>query len=121
VSRPRKYEPGWCGTARGGQFGTYTAESCPREGCTGKIISNGNYFCEFWTWYPDDKPVDYSAGECDWALPHPQTEYADKMISWRLSGYWEEGEVQDPNDRYNTLWIVHKTEPEKPAESETPK
>lgn len=125
--KPRKYEPGWSGYTRGGyspglghpngtNFGTYTAEDCPRENCQGKVVYNGNYFCEFWGWDPDGKPL--PEGACDWALPHPQTEYADKLLSWKLTGAWEQGEVPDPNDRYNTLWIEHNTEPAKPAESE---
>jgi len=88
-ARPRKYEPGWSGETRGGQLGKYTAEDCPRKGCSGKIVYNGNNFCEFWAWHPDEKPVDYEAGECDYALPHPQVEYQDRLLSWNLDRTWE--------------------------------
>jgi len=117
-AKPRKYEPGWSGNTRGDFLtGTYTDQDCPREGCPGKIVYNGNYLCEYWAWYSDRK-VDYDAGECDYGLPHPQTEYQDRLLSWKLTGAWEEGEVPDPNDRYNTLWIEHKSEPVKPVEKE---
>jgi hypothetical protein len=59
-----------------GNEGEPTNEKCPK--CNGKIVYNGNYFCENW------------GDTCNWALPHPQIEMADKKISYSLVGYWEE-------------------------------
>jgi len=124
TKKPAKYQPGWTGPTRGGyspetvaagdtrNYGTYTGERCPKSGCPGMVVYNGNYFCEFWAWRPSEK---YEEGECNWALPHPQTEYADKMVSFRLTGAWEFGEIEDPSDRHNTLWIEYKEEPVNPA------
>lgn len=96
--KPGKYKLGWTGYTRGGyapasgnpggaNYGTYTAEDCPREECPGKVVYNGNYFCEYWGWDPKGKPL--PEGACDWALPHPQTEYADRLVSWNISREWE--------------------------------
>jgi len=99
--RPRKYEPGWSGDLPSGQgCGKYTDQKCPREGCSGKVVYNGNYFCEHWTWRPSRK-VDYDAGECDYALPHPQTEYLDRLLSWNLTREWE-CELPDSMHRHTT-------------------
>lgn len=81
--------------------GDPTTEKCPQ--CGGTIVYNGNYFCENWTWYSDDRPVNKEEGECDWALPHPQELLIDKQISHRLTGAWEE----ETPDR----WILHEEFP----------
>jgi len=96
-------------------YGTYTAEDCPLAGCPGKVVYNGNYFCEYWGWVPRGELPE---GTCTWAMPHPQTEYADRLLSWKLTGAWEEGEIPDPRDRNNTLWVTHQTEPVDPNPAE---
>lgn len=58
--------------------GWLTDERCPKD--KARVLYNGNYFCENWN------------NGCDWALPHPPTELADKQISFRLQGYWEVSE-----------------------------
>jgi hypothetical protein len=78
-------------------YGEPTSEKCPK--CGGQILSNGNLFCENWT-YPYEGVED----TCDWALPHPQETLVDKQISFRVSGYWEEETVDQ--------WITHREEPE---------
>lgn len=74
--------------------GKGTGENCPK--CNGEILYNGNHFCEYWN------------DTCDWALPHPQTELVDKRISFKLVGYWEEGEKIINGE---LCWIVHREEP----------
>jgi hypothetical protein len=97
--KPGKYQPGWMGETRGGyapglarpgsvkNYGTYTAEDCPREGCKGKIVYSGNYFCEYWGYVPEGEEL--PEGTCEWALPHPPTEYQDRLVSWNLTREWE--------------------------------
>lgn len=86
--------------------GKPTEEKCPK--CGRVILYNGNYFCEHWTSYYDGSPVNREAGECDWVLPHPQTELVDKQIYFRLCGYWEEGEKIINGE---ARWIIHREEP----------
>jgi len=86
--------------------GDPTTEKCPK--CGEVVVYNGNYFCTNWTYYSDGSSVDTENGECDWALPHPQTELADKQISFRLTGEWEEGEIIVNGE---PRWIVHKENP----------
>lgn len=74
--------------------GKLTEEKCPD--CGGRVLYNGNYFCEFWS-------TDSSDVDCAWALSHPQTRLVDKQISWRLQGYWEVGEfIVDGEPVYET-------------------
>lgn len=72
VERP-KNGCGWS-TARDCESGRLTLEHCPRPRCGGRIVYNGNYFCEF-----------LSDG-CDWALPHPARSKADRELALRLTG-----------------------------------
>jgi DNA-directed RNA polymerase subunit RPC12/RpoP len=58
--------------ARGMNNGTTTLERCPD--CGGRVIYNGNYFCESW------------GGPCWWALPHPARRRADRDLALRLTG-----------------------------------
>jgi hypothetical protein len=81
------------------QNGDPTEEKCPKCGST--ILYNGNYFCKNWN-YPATE------NDCDWALPHPQTELVDKRICFKLVGYWEEGEKVINGE---SRWIVHREEP----------
>lgn len=99
--KPAPYSPGWSGTTRNGRnAGKYTAEKCPREGCEGTLVHNGNVYCENWAYHGRDLndkvlPVNYDRGECDWALPHPQDTLTDRLVSYRTGGYWELGEFWD--------------------------
>jgi hypothetical protein len=52
--------------------GSLTAERCPE--CGGRIVYNGNYFCEFF------------GSDCSWALPHPTRKKADRELALRLTG-----------------------------------
>lgn len=63
-----------------GNHGEPTNEKCPD--CGGKIVYNGNHFCENW------------GTTCNWALPHPQVRLEDKQVSFRLSGFWEPGDKE---------------------------
>lgn len=111
--KAKPYTAGWQGKSRQrhkgarqpllANWGLYTTELCPK--CGGGIMSNGNLFCEFWLGDADTKVWD----ECDWALPHPQTKYADKLISWKIVGYWES------ESRDGERWFTHETEPKRPA------
>lgn len=74
--------------------GTPTGHECPKK-CGGKVVYNGNYFCENWT-YPKPK----LPGECDWALPHPQTLRRDQEMAIKLFGFWEEEIYADGGDVY---------------------
>jgi predicted RNA-binding Zn-ribbon protein involved in translation (DUF1610 family) len=58
--------------SRGMNNGKTTLEKCPE--CGGRVIYNGNYFCERW------------GGECWWALPHPAGKAADRELALRLTG-----------------------------------
>lgn len=59
--------------------GFLTPELCPE--CNGRILYNGNYFCEYWGTDINGKRSD---GPCSWALPHPQTKKRDKELAKRL-------------------------------------
>jgi endogenous inhibitor of DNA gyrase (YacG/DUF329 family) len=66
---------GWT-TARDLRGGNRTTlEKCPD--CGGKIVYNGNYFCE----NLGGEPLD-----CHWALPHPPRREADRDLALRLTG-----------------------------------
>jgi predicted RNA-binding Zn-ribbon protein involved in translation (DUF1610 family) len=58
--------------SRGMNNGKSTLEKCPE--CGGRVIYNGNYFCERW------------GGECWWALPRPARTEADRELALRLTG-----------------------------------
>jgi hypothetical protein len=49
--------------------GTNDTIPCPTTACEGKIVYNGNYFCE-----------NFDSGDCDWALPHPVRSKKDRAI-----------------------------------------
>lgn len=53
---------------------------CPR--CGSPITYNGNYYCQAWGWRG-------LSVTCNWALPHPQETYEDRLIAWQLTGAWE--------------------------------
>lgn len=52
---------------RDGDHGHPTGVRCPRPGCGGEVVYNGNYFCEHWA-YRGSPPRDLEPYECDWAL-----------------------------------------------------
>lgn len=54
-----------------GNEGDHTGVRCPRRGCGGEVIYNGNYFCEYWT-YRGQPPRELEDWECDWALSHDE-------------------------------------------------
>jgi hypothetical protein len=49
---------------------------CPK--CGGRVVYNGNYFCQWWTFTKSGRPL--REGECTWALPHPATSDEDRAI-----------------------------------------
>jgi DNA-directed RNA polymerase subunit RPC12/RpoP len=59
----------------GSNDGRETEAICPE--CGGKIIYNGNYFCQHWGTVIEGRRI---GGPCDWALPHPVTQQRDKDI-----------------------------------------
>jgi hypothetical protein len=76
-----------------GNHGKPTGRKCPKK-CGGNVVYNGNYFCENWTSEPK------LPGECDWALPHPQTERRDQEFALDIQGFWEEEIYLDGSDVY---------------------
>jgi rRNA maturation protein Nop10 len=64
-------ECGW-NSARLLPNGRSTLEKCPD--CGGRVIYNGNYFCE------------RRGGECGWALPCQARRTADRELALRLTG-----------------------------------
>ncbi len=47
-------------------YGEPTEARCPK--CSGRVVYNGNYFCENW------------GDDCDWALPHPARSKKDRAV-----------------------------------------
>ena len=74
-----------------GNEGDHTGVRCPRSGCGGEVIYNGNYFCEYWTWRGLNGRRRLERWECDWALGPTDDDLLD------------EGEVVTAEDR--VVWI----------------
>jgi hypothetical protein len=92
--------------ANGVNPGEYTRVRCPA--CSGKIVYNGNYFCEYWGTVISRQRV---GGDCDWALPHPADNDLDRWLSWILSGYVEG--VETWSGRYG--WQYSGDDPQPPG------
>ena len=97
----RKHWPEIYVTIRGSLGETADLVTSPKLGhvpcpnavrCGGRVVYNGNYFCEFWT-YP--LPARPSAGECNWAMSHNDSTgdpigTRDKLTWTAIQDRWEE-------------------------------
>lgn len=57
----------WTRRLASGEHADPTGVRCPRRGCGGEVVYNGNYFCEHWA-YVGEPPRALEPTECDWAL-----------------------------------------------------
>jgi hypothetical protein len=57
----------WVKAKYAGNDGWLTVEHCPD--CGGRILYNGNYYCEHWGWTKKGIRTRYG-GSCNWSLPH---------------------------------------------------
>lgn len=72
----------------GGDYGHPTGVRCPRAGCGGEVVYNGNYFCEHWVWR-GDPARDLERGECDWALGNVDpTDPDEPTPTWHDRRVW---------------------------------
>jgi hypothetical protein len=62
--------------------------SCPKEGCPGEIVYNGNYFCSLWTY-----PFKRLPGSCNWALSH--NDRTGDAVGTRDNRVWREIQQTD--------------------------
>lgn len=85
-----------------------TRVRCPRPRCSGRIVYNGNYFCEFWQPSFLRNP---SRGDCDWALPHPASDPLNRWLCWILVGH-----VEGTEKMIRGEWQYSGDDPEPPRD-----